>query len=324
MLAPLIQNLGGGAGGVRRADMRIDVRHSPRRMPFLLRSIVIGALMTLSACKTESVVRSAEVDDFGDTIAVASVPQRIVSLNPATTDLMFALGAGSRLVGRTHWDLYPSEAKAVPDLGSGIRPNVEAVLGARPDLVLLYASKDNRPAASAFRKAGVNTLSLKIDHIADFYRASQLIGRVIGDSARGVIISDSVRKTLQLVRDRTQALEKPTVFWHVWDAPLITIGNGSYMNELVEIAGATNVYGTVNEVSPQVSIEDVLQKNPMFIIAGPEGKQKLSADPRWAQARAVLENHVLAVDTTIVGRPSVRLGEAAVHLAKLLHEGIIF
>lgn len=284
----------------------------------------IIALASMSACKTEKAPVAAEVDDFGDTISVRSAPQRVVSLNPATTDLVFALGAGSRLVGRTHWDLYPEAAKAVPDLGSGLRPNVEVVLGARPDLVLLYASKDNRAAAAAFRAAGVNTLSLKIDHIDDFHRASRLIGRVLGDSARGAAVSDSVKKTLQLVREKTQTLDKPTVFWHVWDAPLITIGNGSYMNELVEIAGATNVYGDVNEVSPQVSIEDVLRRNPRFIITGPEGKQKLSADPRWSQAQAVREKRLLVVDTTIVGRPSVRLGEAAVHLAKLFHPGISF
>jgi ABC-type Fe3+-hydroxamate transport system substrate-binding protein len=294
-------------------------------MPFLLRSFAaITALALTGACRTETVPRAAEVDDFGDTIIVRSAPQRVVSLNPATTDLVFALGGGSRLVGRTHWDLYPEAAKDVPDLGSGIRPNVEAVLGAHPDLVLLYASKDNRAAATTLRAAGVNTLSLKIDHIADFDKAARLIGRMLGDSARGAAVSDSVRKTLQLVRDKTRDLEKPTVFWHVWDAPLITIGNGSYMNELVEIAGATNVYGDVDEVSPQVSIEDVLRRNPQFIVAGPEGKQKLSVDPRWSQSQAVRENRVLVVDTTIVGRPSVRLGEAAVHLAKLFHPGMEF
>ena len=291
----------------------------------MLRSFVlVTALALTGACRTETVERAAELDDFGDTIVVRSAPQRVVSLNPATTDLVFALGAGSRLVGRTHWDLYPEAAKDVPDLGSGIRPNVEAVLGARPDLVLLYASRDNRAAATKLRSAGVNTLSLKIDHIADFDKAARLIGRMLGDSVRGAAVSDSVKKTLQLVRDRTRNLEKPTVFWHVWDAPLITIGNGSYMNELVDIAGGTNVYGDVDEVSPQVSIEDVLRRNPRFIIAGPQGKEKLSVDPRWSQAEAVRANRVLVVDTTIVGRPSVRLGEAAVHLAKLFHPEIQF
>ena len=207
----------------------------------------------------------------------------------------------------------------MPALGSGIRPNVEAVLGARPDLVILYASKDNRAAASELRTAGVNTLSLKIDHIADFYHASRTIGRLLGDSARGALVADSVERTLKRVRAATQALEKPTVFWHIWDAPLITIGRGSYMNELIEIAGGRNIYGDVDQTSPAVSIEDVLKRDPRYIITGPEGSQKITKDPRWSQAPAVRERRILVVDTAIVGRPSVRLGEAAESIARLLH-----
>lgn len=286
---------------------------------FRARFLCAATLLLASACQKEQARSKPEADDFGDPIVVKATPHRVVSLNPATTDLIFALGAGNRLVGRTHWDVYPSEAIKVPDLGSGIRPNVEAVLGAKPDLVILYASSDNRAAASAFRTAGVNTLSLKIDHIADFYRASKTIARLLGDSTRGIIVSDSVEKTLRRVRNETSSLAKPTVFWHIWDAPLITIGRGSYMNELVEIAGGTNVYADMAETSPTVSIEDVIKRNPRFIITGPEGKTKISADPRLAQLSAVREGRVLVADTAIVGRPSVRLGEAAVLLAKLFH-----
>jgi ABC-type Fe3+-hydroxamate transport system substrate-binding protein len=292
-----------------------------RRMPLLFRSpmLLASALFFSVACRKEAAVPHPEADDFGDPIVVKSVPQRVVSLNPATTDLIFALGAGNRLVGRTHWDVYPAEAIKVPDLGSGIRPNVEAVLGARPDLIILYASNDNRAAATAFRTAGVNTLSLKIDHIDDFHRAAKTIAKLLGDSARGVAVSDSVKKTLERVKAENAGLPKPTVFWHIWDAPLITIGRGSYMNELVEIAGGENVYGDMAETSPTVSIEDVIKRNPQFIITGPEGAREVSSDPRWSQLAAVKAHRILVADTAIVGRPSVRLGEAAVLLAKLFH-----
>ena len=292
-------------------------------MPFLLRAFSCAALLLLSACKTEYLAPATFTDDFGDAITVGIPPRRIVSLNPATTDLMFALGAGSRLVGRTHWDAYPDSALLVPDLGPGLRPNVEAVLGAHPDLVLLYASNDNRTAAAEIRAAGVKTLSLKIDHIDDFYRASRLIARLIGDSARGDYVADSVKRTLDQVRKLTSNMSKPRVFWHIWDAPLITIGQGSYMNELVEIAGAQNVYGDMTEPSPTVSIEDVLKRDPDYIITGPEGAEKIRKDPKWAESRAVKNKGVLVADTSLVGRPSVRLGEAAVALAKLFHPGRI-
>jgi iron complex transport system substrate-binding protein len=289
----------------------------------LFRSRTIPALLILAfaACTRDAAPRVPESDDFGDPIVVKAAPKRVVSLNPATTDLIFALGAGNRLVGRTHWDVYPPEAVNVPDLGSGIRPNVEAVLGARPDLVILYASNDNRAAASALRTAGVNTLSLKVDRIEDFHRAAKTISRVLGDSLRGITVSDSVKRTLDRLRAETASRAKPSVFWHIWDAPVITIGRGSYMNELIEIAGATNIYGDMAGASGTVSIEDVLKRNPHFIITGPEGASKIKSDPRWSQAQAVRAGRVIVVDTALVGRPSVRLGEAAVSLARLLHPG---
>jgi len=290
-----------------------------------LRAIVFAAisLLGLAACQRDEAPRKAETDDFGDAIQRGAAPQRVVSLNPATTDLIFALGAGNRLVGRTHWDLYPDAARNVPDLGSGLRPSVETVLGAKPDLVVLYASSDNRAAARELRAAGVNTVSLKIDHIADFHRASRLLGILLGDSAKGAAVSDSVEKTLQRVRRATSALPKPKVFWHIWDAPLITIARGSYMNELIDIAGGTNIYGEMPEPSPAVSIEDVLKRDPHFIISGPIGAKKVASDPRWSEAPAVKKGAILVVDTAIVGRPSVRLGEAAVSLARLIHPGAV-
>ena len=143
---------------------------SRERVPFVRLSLVFTSLaIALGACAGSTAkpipAESLVIDDFGDSIAVAAPPSRIVSLNPATTELLFALGAGSRLVGRTHWDEWPIEALAVPDLGPGVRPNVEAVLAANPDLVVLYASEDNRAAATRLRAAGIATLSLKIDRI---------------------------------------------------------------------------------------------------------------------------------------------------------------
>ena len=209
--------------------------------------------IALTACdRSPASGSSAGVDDFGDTVSVRSSPRRIVSLNPATTEILFTLGAGERLVGRTKYDLWPDSAKLIPALGDGIRPNVEAVLGTHPDLVVLYASADNRPAAQRFRASGVNTLSLKIDHIADFRRTVELLGAILGDSLRARTVVDSVYRTLDAVRSATAGLEPVKVFWHIWDAPLITIGAGSFMNELVQIAGAKNVYDDIQGPSAQI------------------------------------------------------------------------
>jgi ABC-type Fe3+-hydroxamate transport system substrate-binding protein len=203
-----------------------------------------------------------------------------------------------------------------------MRPNIEAVLGAHPDLVILYASQDNKPAADRLRAAGVNTLSVTTDRISDFRRTVRLLGTILGDTIRARTVSDSVYRTLERVRSATARLTRPKIFWHIWDAPVITIGAGSFMNELVEIAGARNIYADISGPSSEISLEDVARRNPDFILAGPVGKAQIESESRWDIVPAA-RGHILVVDTALVGRPSVRLGEAAVMLAKLLHPGAV-
>lgn len=279
------------------------------------------ALVLLACGESRRQVNAAR-DDFGNPIHLGPPPKRIVSLSPATTEILFTIGAGSRLVGRSRYDLWPDSARLVPDLGDGMRPNVEAVLGARPDLVLLYASQDNRNAADRFRAAGINTLALKMDQIAHFRRVTALLGALLHDSARAQIVIDSVQHTLDSVRRATAAVPRPTVFWHIWDSPLITIGSGSFMNELVEIAGARNIYADIHGASGQIALEDVARRDPDFVLAGPEGTRQIRSDPRWRIVRAARDGKIIVVDTGMVARPSVRLGEAAVSLAKALHPGL--
>jgi iron complex transport system substrate-binding protein len=296
--------------------------------------LLTGALLAVAiACAPERRPQSETAASAGDTAARPPVrddfhhevptgaARRIVSLNPATTELVHALGAGDRLVGRTTWDTYPPQVSRARDLGSGLRPNVEAVLETRPDLVLLYASADNRMAADRLRAAGVPTLSLKLDRIGQLERAAILVGDAIGAGDRARIVVDSVMRTLDSVRTAVTGRERPRVFWHVWDAPIITIGRGSFLHELLEIAGGANVYGDVNAPSPHVELEDIARRGPELVLAGPVGAHRIRNERRWQAVRAVRNGRVVVIDTTLVARPSVRLGEAAVSLARLLHPG---
>ena len=322
------------------------VHHRPS---FVARSAVITAriarialiapiaALTLSACArgdapavrddtvaASTAPRATIRDDFGDSVTIGVAPRRIVSLNPATTELFFALGAKDRLIGRTRYDLYPAEALEIPDLGNGMRPNVEVVLGARPDLVVLYASNENRDAATRFRAAGVPTLTLRIDSIAQFRRAVMTLGRVLGDTVTARTVVDSVDRTLDRVRLATQSAgTRPATFWKAWDSPVIAIGGGSFLTELVNIAGGRNIYGDDPRPSLDVTIEDVVRRDPDVVLAGPESAQRMRTAPAWRALRAVRDGRVLIVDTTLVGRPGVRLGEAAVSLARLLHPGSV-
>ena len=291
----------------------------------LARSLMFAPLLSILACGGEraNVTRThaaRDIDDFGDTVSLAAA-SRIVSLSPTTTEILFAVGAGARVVGRTHYDEWPSAAKAVADLGPGIRPNVEAILATHPDLVVLYAASDNRDAARALRAAGVRTIGLKIDRIADFGRATTLLGVVSGDTAGARVVIDSVHRTLDRVRAATGRLPRVRVAWQLWDTPLLILGSGSYQHELVAIAGGDNVYADESRPNTQTSLEDVMRRDPDVILTDSARAVAIRASPRWRGVRAVREGRVLAVDDETSSRASVKLGMAAVALARLLHPG---
>ena len=296
---------------------RLRARAARRSLATGAALIVAGAV---TACGREPVVtRDTTTDDFGDTVAVVRAPQRIVSLNPTTTELLYAIGAGGRLVGRTSYDRIPAEVTRVPDLGPGLRPNVEAVLSARPDLVILYASEDNRDAARRLRAAHVATVSYKVDRIADFARVTEVLGRLTGDTAAARITIDTVGRTLARTLARTVALPPPRVFWFLWESPLLAVGGGSFLNEMLKVAGARNVYDSLPAPSPAVSFEDLLRRDPDVVLASAATRAKMLGDPKWRTLRAVREGRVLVFDSTIVNGPSARLGSSAESLARLLH-----
>jgi ABC-type Fe3+-hydroxamate transport system substrate-binding protein len=262
-------------------------------------------------------------DDYGRVVRFGAPAKRIVSLNPATTEILFALGAGARVVGRTQYDLWPDSAKLVPSVGAGMRPNLEAVLARQPDLVVMYASGSDRASADRLTAAGVATVAFRMDHIADFARVTMVLGRLLGDTVRARTVVDSVMNTIHRVQRATENLPRPSVFLHVWEKPLMTIGGGSFLSELVTIAGGRNIYDSLPGPSPVVTLEDVLRRNPQFVLVGPIEREQMLASERWHTLPAVRAGRVLAYDTNLVARPSVKLGEAAVSLAKLLHPGIL-
>ena len=299
--------------------------HRPRWLFAVTAALTCATLACGGSSPSARAALASELDDFGDTVIVdpAQPPARIVSLNPTTTEILFAIGAGQRLVGRSTYDVFPDAARSVTDVGVSIRPNVEAVLGVHPDIVLLYASNDNRPAAQRFRQAGIRTLSLKIDSIAQFERDARLLGRLTGDSAAAYALVDSVSATLARVAAATKDLPHPTAFMPTWDSPIIAIGGGSFLSELLHIAGARNIYDDVPAPSAVVTLEDVAKRNPDYVLSTPNATPKLTTDPKWRALAAVREKRVLIYDTTLVGRPSVTLGAAARSLADLLHPGAV-
>lgn len=278
---------------------------------------LLVALLAL-ACEPAPESLTPGLDDFGRPLPVGASARRIVSLGPSSTEILYTLGAGDRIVGRSRWDRWPAAVQAIPEAGDAIRPSVERVLALRPDLVVLYAATDNRPAADALARAGVPVVALRIDRIEHYLSAVRLLGRLSGTGARADSVAGALRVELDEVRRRVAGADRPTVFLPAWEAPLMTLGSGSFLSELVEIAGGRNLYGDRTEPSLTISMEDVVRRDPDIVLTGPASAARIATDPVWRVLRAVREGRVLAYDTMLVSQPSTRLGEAARSLRALL------
>ena len=121
----------------------------------------------------------------------------------------------------------------------------------------------------------------------------------------------------------TKGLPRPTVFIPTWDRPLIAIGGGSFLSQLLDIAGGRNIYEDIATPSAVVTIEDVAKRNPEYVMTSPAAAPNIGTDPKWRALSAVRQQHVLVYDTLLVGRPSVTLGAAARSIANLLHPGAV-
>lgn len=265
-------------------------------------------------------VDRAATDDFGAALpADASFATRVVSLNPTATEVIFALGVQDKLVGRSRWDEFPAAVSSIPALGDGIRPNIETLIAARPTLVVLYASAENRSAAEALARAGIRTIALKVDRIADFFALTTHLGVALGAQSQARVVVDSVQRTLDAVRRVTATVPSRSVVWPLWQQPVMAVGGGSYLDELIEIAGGRNIFHDLSAPSPPVSIEEIARRNPSLIVASRATRDVLLKQPQWQAVAAVRSQQFIVHDPTKTGRPSVVLGMAAASLAHALH-----
>ena len=294
---------------------------------------LVAAMLSVAACgasrdaqspataapdaRITNAVALPDTDDFGTPLPRdASLSARVVSLNPTATEIIFALGQEQHLVGRSRWDAYPPRVTSIADVGDGIRPNVEAVLAVRPTLVILYATAENRPAARALAEAGVPTIALRVDRIAQFESLTRRLGVALGASPRAAQVIDTVQATLTSIRKAAGHADRPpTVVWPLWQSPVMVVGRGSYLNELIDIVGARNVFDDLDAPSPIVSIEEIARRDPTFVVATQATANRLLASPAWRAVRAVREGRIVLDDPSLTGRPSVVLGMAAHALA---------
>jgi len=280
----------------------------------LLRNLTATAVLSavLLACQDgQSNAAGSLVDDAGRAVSLDATPTRIVSLAPGMTELLFALGAGERVVGRTRWCDYPAAVADIPSVGDGLSPNVESIMAQRPDLVVFYASPANETAISQLQKLGVPALSLLTDDLEDLMRSARLLGRVTGDSAIADSLSDWLDREISLLRQTRPVWVDASVLLVAWDNPPIVIGGSSFLSEIVEIAGARNAFGDVERPSLTVSIETIAERDPdLVLVSSDSGVPAWAARPEWRAVAAVHDKKFVVVQGSEFSRPSFRAPQA--------------
>jgi len=266
--------------------------------------------------------RISVIDDAGRPVALGQPARRIVSLSPAVTELLFALGAGDRLVGRTTWCDYPPAARQVPSVGDGLNPNIEAVIARRPDLVVLYRSALNETAATQLTRLGIPAVLVRQDRLEDIARAARLLGRLTGAERAGDSLGSELEQLTGSVRPDPE--HRVRVVFVAWDNPPVVIGAGSYLDELAGLAGAANVFHDVGSASATVGLETIVARNPDVIVvlrdsatAEPPG---FTRRPEWRAVRAVRDGRILYLTGSLFARPNPRAAEAVAEFRRRLEE----
>jgi iron complex transport system substrate-binding protein len=266
----------------------------------------------------------ALTDDAGHTVQLAAPAQRIVSLVPSVTETIIALGAGDRLVGRTEYDRDSSIA-AVPLVGRGLSPSTEAIVALRPDLVVVWASDKRGDLRSQLEKAGIPVFAFDVQDTVDAYRVVRVMGEALGREAAGDSLLHALRESLRETRSIAAQRARRRVFYVVYNDPPMTAGPGTFIDQLLDIAGAENVFKDATSNWPTVSLEEVVQRDPDIVVL-PVGEMsaqvgdRLKATAGWRDLRAVKNGCIALVDADLVNRPGTNVAIAARRLEVLLRE----
>ncbi len=261
-------------------------------------------------------------DDLGRTVRLDIPAQRVVTLAPSLTEIVFAAGAGHRLVGVGQPDDYPPEVDALPRVAV-FPPDFEAITALRPDLVLGTDQVNSPRAAETFDALGFPVAFFTFTRLADVVEAVRTVGGLLGTEARAAAAADVLERRIDALRTRTDTTAaRPSVLFLIGDDVLYSFGSESYMHELIALAGGRSVMADVAAVAPVLNDEFVLTARP-DVIVGPWGEgydpaRLLGHHPTWDVVPAVRDGRIYGIDPDIVLRPGPRLVDAAYRLAALL------
>lgn len=260
-------------------------------------------------------------DDEGRTLRLERPAQRIVSLSPHLTELLFAVGAGDRVVGTVAWSDHPAAARAIPRIGDATLLDMEAVAALRPDLILAWRSGTSAAQRQRLSALGVPVFASESRRLAHIATTLRQMGELSGHSREGEARAAAFETALAGLRRRYAGRPTLEVFYQVWHRPLMTVNGSHLISEALEVCGARNVFAGLAPLTPTVSEEAVVRADPDAIVTGsvdPAGPDNLDLWRGLKALRATREGHVLVVNPDTLHRASDRALEGVAELCAKL------
>ncbi len=265
-------------------------------------------------------------DDAGRVITLERAPRKIVSMAPSNTEILFALGLGSRVVGVTNFCNYPPEAASVAKVGDSYSPDYEKIVSLEPDLVLAVGTADSQ-VVKGLEGYGLKVFVLQTRTVSQVADDIELVGKICRAEKAAKDLADELRDRIRAVaglKAGLPATELPTVFWCL-DSELWTVGPKSFVADVIAMAGGRNVGADLGTDYGQFSMESLLEVDPDVIIIpvlGASVPANLAKLAGWGTLTAVKEGRVYQVHPDVVSRPGPRIAEAVEEVAALLHPGV--
>jgi len=263
-------------------------------------------------------------DEVGREVTFSFPPQRIVSLAPNITEILFSLGLDEEIVGVSIHCNFPEKAKKKVRVGSYISLDFEKIASLNPDLIIATGAGNTREMVDRLGKLGFQTYVIFPKNFEDILKSLIHIGQVVNRDreARGIV--EGMRRRSQRVIELTQDLPRPKVFVQIGEAPLVTVGKGSFADDLLRLAGGDNIAGKEKEVYPRFGMEEILKRSPEVIVISsmnPKGDyQKILQEwNRWKTIPAVKNGRIYLIDSDLLDRPSPRIIDGLEELARVLH-----
>jgi iron complex transport system substrate-binding protein len=253
-------------------------------------------------------------DDHGNALTLTEHARRIISLAPHITELLFAAGAGDRIVGTVDYSDFPPAAKSIPRIGNYGEINLEALLALKPDLVIAWGSGSPTMQMRQLRELGVPVYVTEPRRLADIAGHIEKLGRLTGTEDKAIRAATAFRKRLQALHKTYASRREIDVFYAIWPTPLTTVNGQHLISKVINLCGGHNVFADLASLAPQINIEALLVRNPDVIIASGAGLAKpqwLNAWRHYPELKAVRAEHLYFIDPDLLQRHTPRILEGA-------------